>query len=438
MIKLYPGGRFSGPATGSLAVGDRLDVIGPYGVFTLRDSAPRPGVHRRRRRAWRRSSSLLRSLAESGSSREATYYYGARAAATCASSEELDALARRCRTSPSSPRSPSPTTRPGTGEAGLITDVVQAARGRPLRGRRLRLRSAADGRGGDRAARAPGRARGAHLLRQVHDHRRRGRRDPDREPTQRHGETGHDRTRSAASRSRSFTDAEAGRQGVPRLDARAATTTSPRRSASRPHYEDVTVDVQPDPAALPHPGLDLRLRRRRGGYPQEWTALKSWGSDRPSRSGSRARVARATSGRPPAGTSSSTPTRSGSRRSTATTPTSCGRSTRTSRRPGRPRRSRSGTATGCTFVERHVGAWTHAEHGLGMHVLRQRPAPGADEHDQQRDLGEQHAQAPLRPGPGPLQPDAVRGDRGLRRRRAHGDLARATRSGRARARSSRS
>ena len=54
--------------------------------------------------------------------------------------------------------------------------------------------------------------------------------------------------------------------------------------------------------------------------------------------------------------------------------------------------------------------------------VRQRPAARTHEHAQQRDLGEQHAPDPLRPGPGALQPHAERGDRGVRRRRPRGDV----------------
>src|SRR2546430_5573240 len=40
---LYSGGRFSGLlADGALNVGDELEVRGPYGVFTLRESSDRP------------------------------------------------------------------------------------------------------------------------------------------------------------------------------------------------------------------------------------------------------------------------------------------------------------------------------------------------------------------------------------------------------------
>ena len=73
-------------------------------------------------------------------------------------------------------------------------------------------------------------------------------------------------------------------------------------------------------------------------------------------------------GRPTAGTSSATRTRSGSSPSTATTPTWCARSPRTSRPPGSRRRSSSGTGTGSVFVERNVGAWMHVDHGLGLYL----------------------------------------------------------------------
>ena len=37
MIKIYPGGLFSGHLDGGLSVGDQLDLSGPFGTFTLRD-----------------------------------------------------------------------------------------------------------------------------------------------------------------------------------------------------------------------------------------------------------------------------------------------------------------------------------------------------------------------------------------------------------------
>src|SRR5258708_3627138 len=44
VIKVYPDGLFSSFLDSRLAVGDRLDVVGPYGVFTLRDGRDCPLV----------------------------------------------------------------------------------------------------------------------------------------------------------------------------------------------------------------------------------------------------------------------------------------------------------------------------------------------------------------------------------------------------------
>ena len=123
-------------------------------------------------RAWRRSSRLLRSMAEAGVERPATYYYGAREPRpTSSTSSELEELAAEL---------PDFTFVPALSEAGRRRlgrrerahhRRRRAPGGRPGRGRRLPLRSAADGRRRDRAARGQGRARGAHLLRQVHHDR---------------------------------------------------------------------------------------------------------------------------------------------------------------------------------------------------------------------------------------------------------------------------
>jgi propane monooxygenase reductase component len=124
MIKLYPGGRFSGLlADGSVKPGDELDVTGPYGVFTLRASSPRRLLFIGGGAGMAPILSLLRSLSETGNEREATYYYGARTEADLFHVTELAAL-------------------PGTfvpalsedsngwsGETGLITDVVDRIEG---------------------------------------------------------------------------------------------------------------------------------------------------------------------------------------------------------------------------------------------------------------------------------------------------------------------
>lgn len=80
MIKVYPDGKLSSLlSSGRLAVGDELEVTGPYGVFTLRENSDRPLLFIGGGAGMAPILALLRSLAEQGSTRPAVYYYGARA-----------------------------------------------------------------------------------------------------------------------------------------------------------------------------------------------------------------------------------------------------------------------------------------------------------------------------------------------------------------------
>ncbi|OXM60110.1 toluene hydroxylase [Amycolatopsis vastitatis] len=77
-----------------------------------------------------------------------------------------------------------------------------------------------------------------------------------------------------------FTDAEAGAKVFPDSDARRFNYfTAAKRKQS--HYEDVTVEVQPDPRHYLSQGWLYAFADGKAGYPLEWTALKAWGSDRP-------------------------------------------------------------------------------------------------------------------------------------------------------------
>ena len=71
-----------------------------------------------------------------------------------------------------------------------------------------------------------------------------------------------------------FTDAEAGALEFPSSDSRAYNYFEPARQRASV-YEDVTVDVQPDPARHLTQGWVYGFADRDGGYPAEWTALKS-------------------------------------------------------------------------------------------------------------------------------------------------------------------
>jgi propane monooxygenase small subunit len=77
-----------------------------------------------------------------------------------------------------------------------------------------------------------------------------------------------------------FTDAEAGAKTFPDSTARRFNYFNPAKR-KQSHYEDVTVEVQPDPRHYLAQGWLYGFSDGRGGYPLDWTALKAWGSDRP-------------------------------------------------------------------------------------------------------------------------------------------------------------
>ncbi|WP_410565198.1 toluene hydroxylase [Amycolatopsis sp. cmx-4-61] len=77
-----------------------------------------------------------------------------------------------------------------------------------------------------------------------------------------------------------FTDAEAGAKVFPDSTARQYNYFTPAKR-KQSHYEDVTVEVQPDPRHYLSQGWLYAFADGQGGYPLEWTALKAWGSDRP-------------------------------------------------------------------------------------------------------------------------------------------------------------
>lgn len=78
-----------------------------------------------------------------------------------------------------------------------------------------------------------------------------------------------------------FTDAEAGAKEFPDSTLRHYNYYKPQKR-KQSHYEDVTVDVQPDPRHYLTQGWLYGFADGRGGYPLDWTALKAWGSDKPS------------------------------------------------------------------------------------------------------------------------------------------------------------
>jgi propane monooxygenase reductase subunit len=130
VIKVYPGGLFSHLLDTGLAPGDRLNLSGPFGVFTLRDAPDRDLVFVGGGAGMAPILSLLRSMAERGITRKAVFYYGARRRHDLCFEEELRELER---TLPSFRYVPALSELSDgdawEGETGLITEVVKRREG---------------------------------------------------------------------------------------------------------------------------------------------------------------------------------------------------------------------------------------------------------------------------------------------------------------------
>jgi propane monooxygenase small subunit len=150
-----------------------------------------------------------------------------------------------------------------------------------------------------------------------------------------------------------FTDAEAGAKEFPSSTSRSYNYFTPRKRRASV-YEDVTVDVQPDPARHLTQGWVYAFADGKAGYPEEWTALKS------------------------------------SNWHEFLDPNEEWEQTIYRNNANVVRQIQSNIANAkaagvfegwnrawSKVVERHVFAWAHAEHGLGMHVYTpaQRDAP---------------------------------------------------------------
>jgi propane monooxygenase reductase component len=125
IIKLYPGGLFSGLLDGALKPGDTLDVTGPYGTCILRERSERDLIFMGGGAGMAPLWSLVNSLAQSGSNRKVVYYYGGRAPRDIFYASEMTAIGDRLPNYRSvlalSEVGPD---QPWTGEVGMITDVV--------------------------------------------------------------------------------------------------------------------------------------------------------------------------------------------------------------------------------------------------------------------------------------------------------------------------
>jgi len=133
VIKVYPDGRFSQFLAETLAEGDRLEITGPFGVFTLREG-DNDLVFVGGGAGMAPILSLLRSMAERGLQRKATFFYGARTRKDLCFESELRKLAQKLPDFRYIPALSEPGDDDGwDGETGLITDVVKRRAG-DLRG----------------------------------------------------------------------------------------------------------------------------------------------------------------------------------------------------------------------------------------------------------------------------------------------------------------
>jgi propane monooxygenase small subunit len=150
-----------------------------------------------------------------------------------------------------------------------------------------------------------------------------------------------------------FTDAEAGALEFPSWQSRSYSYYTPRKRRATV-YEDVTVDVQPDPARHLTQGWIYGFADGAGGYPHEWTALKSsnWHEFLDPNEEWEQTIYRNNA--------------------------NVVRQVQQTIANAKAAHAFAAWSRGwVAVVERHVSAWAHAEHGLGLHVYTaaQRDAP---------------------------------------------------------------
>jgi propane monooxygenase reductase subunit len=125
VIKIYPDGLFSSFLDTRVQPGDRLDISGPFGVFTLRDNPDADLVFLGGGAGMAPVLALLRSMADRGIHRKATFYYGARRRRDLCFEDELRKLEETLPNFRYIPALSEPAEDDEwDGEVGLITDVL--------------------------------------------------------------------------------------------------------------------------------------------------------------------------------------------------------------------------------------------------------------------------------------------------------------------------
>lgn len=130
IIKVYPGGRFSGLLDGELKVGDRMKLKVPFGVFTLRESSENDIIFIGGGSGMAPIWSILTHMVEKGIERKATYYYGARTKKDLFFLDELAEMEKKLPNFKFVPALSEPEEGDDwDGETGLVTDVVERLEG---------------------------------------------------------------------------------------------------------------------------------------------------------------------------------------------------------------------------------------------------------------------------------------------------------------------
>ena len=176
-----------------------------------------------------------------------------------------------------------------------------------------------------------------------------------------------------------FTDAEAGAREFPDsgASARRYNYFSPAKR-KQTHYEDVTVDVQPDPRHYLTQGWIYGFADGETGYPLHWTKLKAWGVDKPEPQRGPGTGGLPVESWPAHGWHEFRDPNEEWEQTIYRYNANVVRQLNQNIENARHAKSfEQWSPNWVRFVERHVGAWMHIEHVLGLYVFaaNERSAP---------------------------------------------------------------
>jgi propane monooxygenase small subunit len=165
-----------------------------------------------------------------------------------------------------------------------------------------------------------------------------------------------------------FTDAEAGAKEFPDSNARRFNYYVPQKR-KQTHYEDVTVEVQPDPRHYLAQGWLYGFSDGRGGYPLDWTVLKAWGSDRPEPARGPGSGGKGYDWPATGWHEFRDPNEEWELSLYRYNSNVVRQVTQNVEAARRSKAFEQWNPNWVRFVERHVGAWMHVDHGLGLYLF---------------------------------------------------------------------